>query len=244
MLGDQRLHDGCRPDQNRRLLARCVDDLGFVETHDCFTIAELLEYEAMGLAPHGQGGRVILDGVTRRDGRLPVNLSGGLKSRGHPIGATGGRILANLAREMQRRDARYGLETMCIGGGQGLGMGNEGQTQSDEYMAALEAAQQAAPELPRGLLMDEWQSDWRELTARLECVSIHLNHRLLDEARVAAIPAGPKGDVGERGADAVVDEEKLGDLISGGAGAICQRIRVRDHFPEIARRVQRCKPVH
>ncbi len=63
--------------------------LQFVETHDCFTVAELLEYEAMGLAPHGQGARVILDGVTRMDGRLPVNPSGGLKSRGHPIGATG-----------------------------------------------------------------------------------------------------------------------------------------------------------
>ncbi|MBP6901887.1 MAG: acetyl-CoA acetyltransferase [Burkholderiaceae bacterium] len=66
-----------------------LDDLGFVETHDCFTIAEMLEYEAMGLAPQGQGARVILDGVTRKDGRLPVNPSGGLKSRGHPIGATG-----------------------------------------------------------------------------------------------------------------------------------------------------------
>ena len=64
-------------------------DLQFVETHDCFTIAELLEYEAMGLAPHGQGARVILEGVTRMDGWLPVNPSGGLKSRGHPIGATG-----------------------------------------------------------------------------------------------------------------------------------------------------------
>lgn len=59
-------------------------DLSFVETHDCFTIAELLEYEAMGLAPQGQGARVILDGVTRNDGRLPVNPSGGLKSKGHP----------------------------------------------------------------------------------------------------------------------------------------------------------------
>ena len=64
-------------------------DLSFVETHDCFTVAELLEYEAMGLAPHGQGARVILDGVSRIDGKLPVNPSGGLKSRGHPIGATG-----------------------------------------------------------------------------------------------------------------------------------------------------------
>ena len=66
-----------------------LDDLQFVETHDCFTIAELLEYEAMGLASHGQGARVILDGVSAKGGRLPVNPSGGLKSRGHPIGATG-----------------------------------------------------------------------------------------------------------------------------------------------------------
>ncbi|WP_045854006.1 glycerophosphodiester phosphodiesterase [Raoultella terrigena] len=54
---------------------------------------------------------------------------------------------------------------------------------------ALEAAQQAAPELPRGLLLDEWREDWRELTARLGCVSIHLNHKLLDEARVASLKA-------------------------------------------------------
>jgi glycerophosphoryl diester phosphodiesterase len=52
---------------------------------------------------------------------------------------------------------------------------------------ALEAAQQAAPELPRGLLLDEWRDDWHELTTRLACVSIHLNHRLLDEARVAML---------------------------------------------------------
>lgn len=66
-----------------------LDDLSLVETHDCFTIAELLEYEAMGLAPRGQGGRVIREGITTRDGKLPVNPSGGLKSRGHPLGATG-----------------------------------------------------------------------------------------------------------------------------------------------------------
>lgn len=60
-----------------------------VETHDCFTIAELLEYEAMGLAEPGQGARVILDGISAKGGRLPVNPSGGLKSKGHPIGATG-----------------------------------------------------------------------------------------------------------------------------------------------------------
>ena len=52
---------------------------------------------------------------------------------------------------------------------------------------ALEAAQEAAPELPRGLLLDEWRDDWRELTTRLGCVSIHLNHKLLDAGRVASL---------------------------------------------------------
>lgn len=92
-----------------------LSDLQFVETHDCFTIAELLEYEAMGLAPHGQGARVILDGVTRMEGRLPVNPSGGLKSRGHPIGATGvsqhvmaAMQLSGTAGDMQVPNARRG----------------------------------------------------------------------------------------------------------------------------------------
>lgn len=66
-----------------------LDDLDFVETHDCFTVAELIEYEAMGLAAPGEGYRVVRDGVTALRGRLPVNPSGGLKARGHPIGATG-----------------------------------------------------------------------------------------------------------------------------------------------------------
>ncbi|MBU8538221.1 acetyl-CoA acetyltransferase [Falsiroseomonas tokyonensis] len=64
-------------------------DLSFVETHDCFTVAELIEYEAMGLVPEGQGARAALEGWTTKEGRLPVNPSGGLKSKGHPIGATG-----------------------------------------------------------------------------------------------------------------------------------------------------------
>jgi acetyl-CoA C-acetyltransferase len=66
-----------------------VGDLSFVETHDCFTIAELIEYEAMGLAPEGKGGRAALEGWTSAGGKLPVNRSGGLKAKGHPIGATG-----------------------------------------------------------------------------------------------------------------------------------------------------------
>jgi acetyl-CoA C-acetyltransferase len=66
-----------------------LGDLSFVETHDCFTVAELIEYEAMGLVPEGQGARAIKEGWTTKDGKLPVNPSGGLKAKGHPIGATG-----------------------------------------------------------------------------------------------------------------------------------------------------------
>lgn len=66
-----------------------LGDLSLVETHDCFTIAELIEYEAMGLVPEGQGARAIKEGWTQKDGKLPVNPSGGLKAKGHPIGATG-----------------------------------------------------------------------------------------------------------------------------------------------------------
>lgn len=64
-------------------------DLDFAEVHDCFTIAELLIYEALGLAPKGQGHRALDDGIVMRGGALPVNLSGGLKAKGHPVGATG-----------------------------------------------------------------------------------------------------------------------------------------------------------
>lgn len=66
-----------------------LDDLSFVETHDCFTIAELIEYEAMGLTAPGKGATAVKEGWTMPDGKLPVNLSGGLKAKGHPIGATG-----------------------------------------------------------------------------------------------------------------------------------------------------------
>jgi acetyl-CoA C-acetyltransferase len=66
-----------------------IDDLSFVEVHDCFTIAELLAYEAMGLAAPGEGARAALEGWTTADGRVPVNRSGGLKAKGHPVGATG-----------------------------------------------------------------------------------------------------------------------------------------------------------
>jgi acetyl-CoA C-acetyltransferase len=92
-----------------------LDDLSFIETHDCFTIAELIEYEAMGLTPEGQGARAVAEGWTHKDGRLPVNPSGGLKAKGHPIGATGVSMHALAAMQLtasaggiQVKDARLG----------------------------------------------------------------------------------------------------------------------------------------
>lgn len=93
-----------------------LQDINFAEVHDCFTIAELLVYEAMGLAPHGQGHTVIEDGTVARGGALPVNLSGGLKAKGHPVGATGismhaisFRQLTNQAGDIQLPGANIGL---------------------------------------------------------------------------------------------------------------------------------------
>ena len=109
--------EGCTVAWNRALAEAGLglDDLSFVETHDCFTIAELIEYEAMGLAPRGEGARAILEGWTEKDGKLPVNPSGGLKAKGHPIGATGVSMhaltamqLCGAAGGMQIQDAEIG----------------------------------------------------------------------------------------------------------------------------------------
>ncbi|MEI6161273.1 MAG: acetyl-CoA acetyltransferase [Roseococcus sp.] len=91
-------------------------DLSFAETHDCFTIAELIEYEAMGLTPEGQGSRAILEGWTRKDGRLPINRSGGLKSKGHPIGATGVSMHVLTAMQLAGEAGAMQLPRAEIGG--------------------------------------------------------------------------------------------------------------------------------
>ncbi|NIY81239.1 thiolase domain-containing protein [Celeribacter sp. HF31] len=93
-----------------------VDDLDFAEVHDCFTPAELMIYEAMGLAEKGEGARAIETGRVLADGQTPVNLSGGLKAKGHPVGATGVsmhalsyRQLTGQAGDIQRAGAHCGL---------------------------------------------------------------------------------------------------------------------------------------
>lgn len=112
-----------------------VHDLDFAEVHDCFTIAELLLYEAMGLAPLGRGARALDEGIVMPDGSLPVNLSGGLKAKGHPVGATGVSMhvmaamqLTGTAGTMQKAGAELG----CV-----LNMGGTGVA---NYCSILERA--------------------------------------------------------------------------------------------------------
>lgn len=100
-----------------------VGDISLAEVHDCFTIAELMLTEALGIAEPGQGRTAILDGRTARCGSLPVNLSGGLKAKGHPVGATGvsmhvlaARQLTGTADDMQIDDPELAI-VVNMGGG-------------------------------------------------------------------------------------------------------------------------------
>ncbi len=110
-----------------------LDDLDLVETHDCFTIAELIEYEAMGLAPEGQGARAILEGWTEKDGKLPVNPSGGLKSKGHPIGATG--VSMHIMASMQVRGEAADMQ---VSGAKLAGVFNMGGAAVANFVSILE----------------------------------------------------------------------------------------------------------
>ena len=127
--------EGCSHAWQRALVKAGLKlgDLSFVETHDCFTVAELIEYEAMGLTAEGQGARAIMDGWTQKGGKLPVNPSGGLKAKGHPIGATGVSMhalcamqLTNSAGDLQVKNARLG------------GIFNMGGTSVANYVSILE----------------------------------------------------------------------------------------------------------
>jgi acetyl-CoA C-acetyltransferase len=110
-----------------------LDDLSFVETHDCFTIAELIEYEAMGLTPEGRGAIAIKEGWTQKDGKLPVNPSGGLKAKGHPIGATGVSMHALSAMQLCEEAGDIQVRDPVLGG-----IFNMGGAAVANYVSVLE----------------------------------------------------------------------------------------------------------
>ncbi|MFA5611725.1 MAG: thiolase domain-containing protein, partial [Anaerolineaceae bacterium] len=102
------------------------DDIDFAEVHDCFTIAEIMASEDLGFFPHGEGWKAAMEGRTARDGSHPINPSGGLKAKGHPVGASGvGQVvevwkqLNGIAGERQLRgNLKYGLAHNVGGTGQ------------------------------------------------------------------------------------------------------------------------------
>lgn len=112
-----------------------LDDLDLLETHDCFTVAELLQYEAFGLAEPGKGAAVLAEGLTERDGRLPVNVSGGLKSKGHPIGATGVSQHVMAAMQLTGQAGAMQLQTADL-----AAVFNMGGAAVANYATILEAA--------------------------------------------------------------------------------------------------------
>ena len=100
------------------------EDVDVAEVHDCFTIAEIIAYEDLGFCKPGEGGRLVESGETKLEGRLPVNTSGGLKSKGHPVGATGTAQayeiylqLTEQAEKRQVKDAKIGLAHNVGGSG-------------------------------------------------------------------------------------------------------------------------------
>ena len=111
-----------------------LDDLDAVEIHDCFTIAELMAYEAMGLTDYGHGARAIDEGWTELDGRLPVNPSGGLKSKGHPIGATGVSMHVLAAMQVSGRAGPIQVPGVTL-----AGVCNMGGTGVANFVSILEA---------------------------------------------------------------------------------------------------------
>jgi acetyl-CoA C-acetyltransferase len=98
------------------MAGRKVDAIDLFEVHDCFTIAEIMVTEALGLVERGRGGKAVEEGLTARDGRFPVNPSGGLKAKGHPVGATGVAQAVEIVKQLrgdagdrQVKGARCGL---------------------------------------------------------------------------------------------------------------------------------------
>jgi acetyl-CoA C-acetyltransferase len=105
-----------------KMAGKKIEDIDFAEVHDCFSIAEIMIMEAMGVVELGQGGAAVMDGLTALDGSFPINPSGGLKSKGHPVGATGVAQVVDIVTQLrgnagkrQVKNARIGL-TQNMGG--------------------------------------------------------------------------------------------------------------------------------
>lgn len=92
-----------------------VNEIDVIECHDCFTITEIINYEDLGLCNRGEGWKLIEEGMTSGDGKIPVNISGGLKSFGHPIGASGVRMINEICDQLRGRCGERQVKNARIG---------------------------------------------------------------------------------------------------------------------------------
>jgi acetyl-CoA C-acetyltransferase len=104
-----------------RMAGLSAADIQFAEVHDCFTIAELLAVEDLGFTKKGEGGSYTLAGHTCLHGERPINASGGLKSKGHPVGATGVGQIYDLAQQIRGEAGERQLKRHSVGLAQNLG---------------------------------------------------------------------------------------------------------------------------
>jgi acetyl-CoA acetyltransferase len=100
------------------------EDLDLVELHDCFATAEILHYENLGLCGEGEAGRLIDEGQTAHGGRIPVNVSGGLLSKGHPLGATGVANVYEIATHLRGEAGERQVEGAKVGLAHVIGLGS------------------------------------------------------------------------------------------------------------------------
>ncbi|OGP78128.1 MAG: hypothetical protein A2V86_03010 [Deltaproteobacteria bacterium RBG_16_49_23] len=106
------------------------EDMDVVEVHDAFTISEIVHYEGLGLCPPGEGGRLIDEGATELSGRIPVNPSGGLLSKGHPVGASGVAQVVEIVWQLRGEAGKRQLTNPRIGLAQIMGGNKEGDTRA------------------------------------------------------------------------------------------------------------------
>ena len=108
-------------DQAYKMSGKSAKEIDLVELHDCFTITQVISMEDLGFFEKGKGGQAVLDGKTARTGEIPVNLSGGLKAKGHPIGATGLSQIYELVTQLRGEGGERQIDKARIGLAHNLG---------------------------------------------------------------------------------------------------------------------------
>jgi acetyl-CoA C-acetyltransferase len=104
-----------------KMAGKTIRDINFAEVHDCFTIAEIMVMESLGIVEPGQGGPATSDGLTALDGKFPINPSGGLKSKGHPVGATGVAQIYEIVSQLRGTSGKRQIANAKVGMAQNMG---------------------------------------------------------------------------------------------------------------------------